>query len=71
MGYQIDLTQVRYPDGSKQQHELEVEISIEQIRLKLVNVKAQQPSNYETSKKGFIDNVRILYRKGTIGSALC
>ena len=68
VGYQIDLTQVSYPDGVKQQHELEVEISTEQIKLELANLKAQRPSNYETLVKGFIDNVRILCRKGTIGA---
>jgi hypothetical protein len=67
VGYQIDLTQVSYPDGSKQQHELEVEISTEQVKLELANLKAQRPSNYEQLVKGFIDNVRILCRKGTIG----
>jgi hypothetical protein len=69
VAYQIDLTQVSYPDGSKQQHELEVEISTEQVRLELANLKAQQPSNYERLIQGFIDNVRILCRKGTIGGA--
>jgi hypothetical protein len=67
VGYQVDLTQVSYPDGSKQQHELEVEISTEQVRLELANLKAQRPSNYERLVRGFIDNVRILCRKGTIG----
>jgi hypothetical protein len=66
MGYQIDLTQVSYPDGTKQQHELEVEISAEQLRLELANLSQQKPNRYEGLVKGFLDDVRILCRQGTI-----
>ena len=67
MAYQIDLTQVSYPNSSKREHELEVEISTEQIRLELGKLKAGNvPSRYEDLVKGFLDNVRILCRQGTL-----
>lgn len=68
MGYQIDLTQVSYTDGTKQQHELEVEISAEQLRLELANLSQQKPNRYEGLVKGFLDDVRILCRHGTMKS---
>lgn len=67
MAYQIDLTQVSYPHSSEKEHELEVEISTEQIRIQLGNLKAGQPSRYEDLVRGFLDNVRILCRQGTMG----
>ncbi|KIX07542.1 uncharacterized protein Z518_02195 [Rhinocladiella mackenziei CBS 650.93] len=67
MAYQIDLTQVSYPHALEKEHELEVEISTEQIRIELANLQAQRPSRYEDLVKGFLDNVRILCRKGTVG----
>lgn len=66
MAYQIDLTQVSYTNSSQLEHELEVEISTEQIRLELENLRANRPSKYEDLVRGFIDNVRILCRKGTL-----
>jgi hypothetical protein len=66
MAYQIDLTQVSYPDGTKQQHELEVEISAEQLRLELANLSQQKSNRYEGLVKGFLDDVRILCRQGTM-----
>ncbi len=66
MAYQIDLTQVSYPNSSKREHELEVEISTEQIRLELSKLKAGSLNRYEDLVKGFLDNVRILCRQGTL-----
>ena len=66
MAYQIDLTQVSYPHSAEKEHELEVEISTEQIRIQLANMQAQRPSRYEDLVRGFVDNVRILCRKGTV-----
>lgn len=66
MAYQIDLTQVSYPNTSEKEHELEVEISTEQVRLAIANLQAQRPSRYGDLVRGFIDNVRILCRKGSV-----
>jgi hypothetical protein len=67
LAYQIDLTQVSYPHmPDKLEHELEVEISTEQIRIQLENLLAGKPSRYEELVRGFIDNVRILCRQGTV-----
>ncbi|OAP55118.1 hypothetical protein AYL99_10818 [Fonsecaea erecta] len=64
--YQIDLTQVTYPDSAVKEHELEVEINMDQVRIELAGVDAQRPNNYVKLVKGFIDNVRVLCRKGTL-----
>ena len=69
LAYQIDLTQVSYPGTGEKEHELEVEISTEQIRLELAKAKAGQANRYEQLVKGFVDNVRILCRHGTLRSA--
>ena len=68
MGYQVDLTQVSYTDGTKQQHELEVEISAQQLRLELANLSQQKQNRYEELVRGFLDDVRILCRQGTMKS---
>ena len=65
-GYQIDLTQVSYTNTAKREHELEVEISTELIRQELANLRAGRPSRYMDLVKGFVDNVRILTKQGTI-----
>lgn len=62
LAYQIDLTQVSYPNSTDKEHELEVEISTEQIRLELAKAKAGQHNRYEPLVRGFVDNVRILTR---------
>ncbi len=62
LAYQIDLTQVSYPNSTDKEHELEVEISTEQIRLELAKAKANQHNRYEQLVRGFVDNVRILTR---------
>ncbi|KIW12346.1 hypothetical protein PV08_09623 [Exophiala spinifera] len=66
MAYQIDLTQVSYPNRVEKEHELEVEISTEQIRIQLANAREGRPSRYEEMVKGFLDNVRILCRQGSV-----
>lgn len=69
MAYQIDLTQVTYPNRPEKEHELEVEISTEQIRIQLANLREGRPSRYEDLIRGFLDNVRILCRQGTLNKA--
>lgn len=65
-GYQIDLTQVSYPGSAKKEHELEVEVSPEWIRREIDKLKAGQENDYEKLVRGFVDNVRIMCRQGTI-----
>ena len=62
LAYQIDLTQVSYPNTTDKEHELEVEISTEQIRLELAKAKEGQANRYMQLVRGFVDNVRILCR---------
>ena len=69
MAYQIDLTQVSYPHTAEKEHELEVEISTEQIRIQIANLQAGRPDRYEDLVRGFLDNVRILCRQGTVQRA--
>ena len=64
--YQIDLTQVSYPGVGRKEHELEVEISTEQIRLEIAKLRNREPSGYEDLVRGFLDNVRILARKAKV-----
>jgi hypothetical protein len=52
--------------SSKREHELEIEISTETIRQELANLREGRPSRYEDLVKGFVDNVRILARRGTL-----
>jgi len=66
MAYQIDLTQVSYSTRPDKEHELEVEISTEQVRKELENLRMQRESWYANLVRGFLDNVRILCRKGTV-----
>ncbi|KAM3431768.1 hypothetical protein NHJ13734_007155 [Beauveria thailandica] len=67
--YQIDLTQVTMPGGQgsargEKEHELEIEVSgaavIEQGR----RAMAGQPHGYQELIEGFLDNMRVLARKG-------
>jgi hypothetical protein len=69
MAYQIDLTQVSHPNSPEMEHELEVEISTEQIRVQLANMRENKASRYEDLVRGFVDNVRILCRRGTANNA--
>lgn len=63
--YQIDLTQVSFPNRTEKEHELEVEISVFEIRKQLDLLQAGKPNRYEEIVRGFLDNVRILCRKGS------
>lgn len=67
MAYQVDLTQVSHEGQASMAHELEVEISTEQIRREIDNLQNGRPSKYEDLVRGLIDNVRLLCRKGTVG----
>ncbi|OAQ96929.1 hypothetical protein LLEC1_03116 [Akanthomyces lecanii] len=67
--YQVDLTQVTMPGGQGSQrgdkeHELEIEVSgaavIEQGRRAMTG----EPHGYQELVEGFLDNVRVLARKG-------
>ena len=65
--YQIDLTQVIVPeDGNggvgRKEHELEVEVSSEEIRRQGLLARDGQGNRYEEVVKGLIDNVRVLAR---------
>jgi len=66
LAYQVDLTQVSYSTKRDLEHELEVEISVEQIRKELNALQSGQPSRYEDLVRGLLDNVRVLCRQGTI-----
>ncbi len=52
--------------SSRREHELEIEISTETIRQELANLREGRPSRYEDLVRGFVDNVRILARRGTL-----
>lgn len=76
--YQIDLTLVTdvstahpFPlmhanegqkNGTKKEHELEVEVEGEEIRKHGLLAKDKKPNSYEQLVKGFVDNVRVLVR---------
>lgn len=68
MAYQIDLTQVSHDNQPNMEHELEVEISTEQVRRELDNLQNGRESKYEDLVRGLLDNVRLLCRKGSIGT---
>ncbi|KAL9593526.1 MAG: hypothetical protein Q9179_005834 [Wetmoreana sp. 5 TL-2023] len=67
--YQIDLTQVKPAEYTKQtalkvekEHELEIEISSAAVREQGQLVLQGQPNKYEDLIKGFVDNIRTLAR---------
>ncbi|KAJ5389651.1 uncharacterized protein N7496_000719 [Penicillium cataractarum] len=66
LAYQIDLTQVatvEAPTKNDFDHELEVEVSADEIRRQGLLAVAGDPSNqYEELVKGFVDNIRVLAR---------
>jgi hypothetical protein len=67
LAYQIDLTQVRSGEGTQGkplEHELEVEISPQQVREQGQLALAGKPNQYEDLIKVFVDNVRNLVRAG-------
>ncbi|KAK9376534.1 CYTH-like domain-containing protein [Lipomyces chichibuensis] len=60
---QIDLTQVTAPD--RKTHELEVELGMKDTLQHISRIKSgMQDDNYEEGIRRFLDNVRILVRRG-------
>ncbi|KGO45143.1 hypothetical protein PEX1_068110 [Penicillium expansum] len=67
LAYQVDLTQVaksdQQPGKNEFDHELEVEVSAEEIRRQGQLAMSGDPKNqYEDLVKGFVDNIRLLAR---------
>jgi hypothetical protein len=64
LAYQIDLTQVKTDgtQGNQLEHELEIEISPQQVREQGQLAIARKPNQYEDLIKGFVDNIRNLVR---------
>ena len=65
LAYRIDLTQVKPTEGATQaekEHELEVEVSSEEIRRQGLLAMNGQDHEYDKLVKGFLDNVRVLAR---------
>ena len=75
--YQIDLTQVIVPGDPpppgavgpaggivppKKEHELEVEVSSQELRHQGLLARDGKPNMYQELVKGFVDNVRLLAR---------
>ncbi|KAG0153178.1 hypothetical protein PDIDSM_5028 [Penicillium digitatum] len=67
LAYQVDLTQVakfdQQPGKNEFEHELEVEVSAEEVRRQGQLAMSGDPQNqYEDLVKGFVDNIRLLAR---------
>lgn len=65
LAYQIDLTQVTPAEGTsktEKEHELEIEVSSEEVRRQGQLLMHGQVSQYEDLIRGFVDNVRVLAR---------
>ena len=65
LAYRIDLTQVSPTEGATQaekEHELEVEVSSEEIRRQGLLAMNGQDHEYDKLVKGFLDNIRVLAR---------
>lgn len=65
LAYQIDLTQVTPTEGAnkaEKEHELEIEVSSEEVRKQGLLAMNGQDHDYDKLVKGFLDNVRILAR---------
>ncbi len=65
LAYRIDLTQVSPTENAAQaekEHELEVEVSSEEIRRQGLLAMNGQDHEYDKLVKGFLDNVRVLAR---------
>jgi hypothetical protein len=60
---QIDLTQISYPSSNQKEHELEVEISHDRLRIELGRLREREQSHFEDLITSFINNVRILSRQ--------
>ncbi|KAG8533083.1 uncharacterized protein KY384_001866 [Bacidia gigantensis] len=62
--YQIDLTQVTPSEGSSyKEHELEIEVSSEEVRKQATLLQHQEPNSLMELISGFVDNVRTLARQ--------
>lgn len=65
LAYQIDLTQVTPAEATsktEKEHELEIEVSSEEVRRQGQLLTHGQASQYEELIRGFVDNVRVLAR---------
>ncbi|KAJ3495059.1 hypothetical protein NLG97_g3666 [Lecanicillium saksenae] len=65
--YQIDLTQVTMPNGQgrgDKEHELEIEVSASAVIEQGRRAMAGESHGYQELIEGFVDNVRVLARKG-------
>ncbi|KAL9067408.1 MAG: hypothetical protein Q9161_006917 [Pseudevernia consocians] len=65
LAYQIDLTQVTPAEATsktEKEHELEIEVSSEEVRRQGQLLMSGQVSQYEDLIRGFVDNVRVLAR---------
>lgn len=65
LAYQIDLTQVTPTEGAnkaEKEHELEIELSSEEVRRQGLLAMKGQDHEYDKLVKGFLDNVRVLAR---------
>jgi hypothetical protein len=61
LAYQIDLTQVT-DNTARKEHELEVEVSGQEIIRHGNLAREKKPNAYEYLVRGFVDNVRVLIR---------
>ncbi|RMD39358.1 hypothetical protein DV735_g5775, partial [Chaetothyriales sp. CBS 134920] len=73
LAYQIDLTQISHSNSDSKEHELEVEISVDEMRREIDKLLRAQRGElvgdggerYERLVRGFINNVRVLCREGS------
>ncbi|RMZ88668.1 hypothetical protein DV736_g4095, partial [Chaetothyriales sp. CBS 134916] len=73
LAYQIDLTQISHSNSDRKEHELEVEISVDEMRREIDKLLRTQRGEaagdggerYERLVRGFINNVRVLCREGS------
>ena len=63
MSNQVDLTQISYYDSAKKEHELEVEISPDEIEKQFALLRERRENQYEELIGTFINNVRLLCRQ--------
>ena len=65
LAYRVDLTQVTPTEGmnkAEKEHELEIEVSSEEVRRQGLLAMTGQDHDYDKLVKGFLDNVRVLAR---------
>lgn len=63
LAYQVDLTQVTYPQTQKKEHELEIEVAPDALRAEIQLARDGRSNMYESLVRGFIDNIRLLSRQ--------